>query len=180
MKIEATKIICYPNKDFKLEYRIDKQGRIFSPWQGWRKMKTHLNRNGYENIYLYLKDGQRKCFKVHRLVLNTFYPIDNSENFQVNHINGIKSDNRIENLEWCTRSENLLHAFRTGLEKKPKGERNPNHKLTEKDITNICEKLLHKESMQCIANKYGVSKSTISHIKNKRIWKNITENYNFN
>ncbi|MCM1217913.1 MAG: HNH endonuclease [Lachnospiraceae bacterium] len=82
------------------------------------------------NIYLCLMDGTRKCFKVHRLVMNTFCPIENSEELQVNHINGHKDDNRLENLEWCTRSENLIHAFKTGLEERPKGEKNPRHKLT--------------------------------------------------
>lgn len=79
------------------------------------------------------KDGQRKNMKVHRLVASSFIP--NPNNYPVvNHINGIKADNRVENLEWCTYSENTLHAFRTGL-LKPQitmkgrfGKLNPNSK----------------------------------------------------
>ena len=180
MKIEATRIIQYPGRDFKVEYRINEQGEIFSPWHGWSKMSTHLNRNGYENIYLHLNDGSRKCFKVHRLVLNTFKPVEDSEQLQVNHINGIKDDNRLENLEWCTRSENLVHAFKTGLEQKPAGEKNPKYKLTEQQVIEICNKLVAKQTLQSIADEYGVSKGTISHIRNKRTWQEITSNYNFN
>lgn len=70
---------------------------------------------GYEVVDLY-KEGKGKMYKVHRLVAQMF--LDNYYNKpQVNHINGIKTDNCVSNLEWSTNSENMKHAHSTGLKK---------------------------------------------------------------
>lgn len=181
MSFQSAVSIKYSDYIFKLNYKIDKDGNVYSPWRGWKKMYQHQNKQGYKELYLYLIDGTRKCFKVHRLMMNTFYPIPNSEQFQVNHKDGIKNNNSLTNLEWCTRSQNLKHAFLVGLEKRPQGELNSNHKLTKKEVDEICKKILQRKySLQDIACQYKVTKGTISHIKNKRIWKNITSQYNFN
>lgn len=174
MSLENSILIQYNNLTFQLEYRIDREGNIYTPWRQWHQMYQHTNRNGYKELYLYLANGQRKCFKVHRLMMNSFVPLENSEAMQVNHINGIKSDNKLENLEWVTRSENLIHAFQTGLEPKPQGEKNPNHKLTEQEVVQICMAIKDGRKLQDIADQFKVTKGTISHIKNKRTWRNIT------
>ena len=77
-------------------------------------LKPHINeQNGYAYITL-TKNKIIKSFKVHRIVAKTFIP--NTENkSQVNHINGIKSDNNVLNLEWVTPSENQKHAYKMGL-----------------------------------------------------------------
>lgn len=63
-----------------------------------------INTNGYPSVDLY-KNGKRTTKRVHRLIMESFYPLD------VNHINGDQTDNRIENLEWVTRSCNLVHSY---------------------------------------------------------------------
>jgi hypothetical protein len=70
---------------------------------------------GYHRMGLRL-NGKMRHLKVHRLVAVAFIPNPMNKPF-VNHINGIRTDNRVENLEWCTHAENIEHAWRTGLAK---------------------------------------------------------------
>ena len=92
------------------DYYISTDGKIKN--KKGQILKTHISKNGYEILTITKgsrKDNSRKTInkRVHRLVLETFKPIENSELYDVNHINRNKADNRLENLEWCTRSENL-------------------------------------------------------------------------
>jgi hypothetical protein len=99
-------------------YQVSNMGRVRSnsfKMKG-RLMSLSLNMKGYPIISLNLKDNTRKTISVHRLVAKAF--IDNPDNKpQVNHINGIKTDNRVENLEWTTNRDNVLHSYSTGLNK---------------------------------------------------------------
>jgi hypothetical protein len=88
-----------------------------------RHLKTPIMKSGYVKAKL-SKCGVRRHTSVHRLVAEAF--IANPENKpQVNHINGIKHDNRVENLEWVTAKENIRHSVRTGLQVTPKGFQSP-------------------------------------------------------
>ena len=76
--------------------------------------KTSYDQKGYEIVDLY-KGNQRCKKKVHRLVLESFKPVSNVDEMDVNHIDGNKKNNNLCNLEWCTRRENLVHAVNSGL-----------------------------------------------------------------
>jgi len=91
-----------PLVNYDGKYEVSDLGNVRNVKTG-RILKHSSNKDGYLQIGLY-NNGQ-KHFLVHRLVLQTFLPID--ENKEVNHKNHIKSDNRFENLEWCSRSQNV-------------------------------------------------------------------------
>lgn len=104
-----------PIKDFEKLYGINKKGDVFG-YKRAKILKQKTNRYGYKTIKL-CKNNQLYYFMVHRLVAQTF--INNPNNLpQVNHKDGVKSNNKVDNLEWCTQSENMKHAYRMGLEKK--------------------------------------------------------------
>lgn len=95
-------------------YSVNEHGEILNN-NTKRLLKTTRFSNGYEYVTLCDENGHHKKL-VHRLVADAF--IDNPNNYDViNHINGVKSDNRVGNLEWCTQSENMKHAYRLGLQK---------------------------------------------------------------
>lgn len=98
---------------YVISYRRNKNGKI---------MKGSPDTDGYIQVKL----NERKLRSVHGLVAMAF--IENPENKpQVNHINGIPCDNRVENLEWVTNSENQKHAYRIGLQKARHKEELPNY-----------------------------------------------------
>ncbi len=133
-------------------------------------LKNKINKNGYLSIQMG-KNGKQKL--IHRLVALSFIP--NPENkYSVNHINGIKNDNRVENLEWCTQSENQLHAYKIGLQKVSKhkrasGEKQGSSKLKKNDVIYIRKN--YKKGMGISMSKqFNVSQTTILNIINNKIW----------
>lgn len=101
--------------------------------------KPQIDRNGYFRIGL-CKKGKQKFYLIHRLVAETF--ISNPDNYSiVNHLDGVKTNNNINNLEWCTCKRNIQHAYDTGLKEgksaEHKGSKNPHSRVNENDVKNI-------------------------------------------
>jgi hypothetical protein len=121
--------------------------------------------------------GKFNTIKVHRIIAQTF--VDNPKNKpQVNHINGVKDDNRVENLEWCTASENIYHSHRTGLSSNV-GEKNPCATLTDKQVLEIRanyvygKKTRKGETKQQIAERYNTTFSVIKRLIQGKTWKHL-------
>lgn len=130
------------------------------------------NSDGYALVNLYI-DAVRTPRTVHRLVAETFIP--NPENKPcVNHLSGVKTDCRVQNLKWCYYSENMQHAYDTKLRHKPKGESNANHILSEEDVKFIRSlKQTWSASQADLAGLFGITKTTIWDIWNYKTWKHI-------
>lgn len=106
--VEWRTITDYPG------YSVSNQGDVRNDQTG-RVLKNQTIRSGYQHVTLCDSDGQHPK-SVHRLVAKEF--VENPQGLNlVNHIDGDKTNNRADNLEWCTQSENMRHAYRTGLQK---------------------------------------------------------------
>jgi uncharacterized protein YerC len=156
---------------YENRYEVSNFGRIKSlkkPHRTYEKILKPVFQNGYYAIDL--GNGINiKRFLLHRIVCSAFN--DNLENKpQVNHKDGNKLNNSLDNLEWCTRSENQLHAIETGL-RTTKGIKNSQSKLTEDIVLKI---LKDNRMYKLISNEYNISIPTISDIKRGYSWTHIT------
>ena len=100
------------------------------------------------------------------------------DKLQVNHIDGNKKNNNLSNLEWCTQSENQIHAFKHGLITR-KGTHNSQARLTEEQVIDIANMIMNNVTYKEIMEKYDISKSLLSAIRNKRLWTELLTDYDF-
>ena len=165
-------------EDYEGIYQVSTKGRVKSFCKGVIKLlRQGFNVNGYPTVSL-RKYGKARTHLVHRLVAVAFIP--NPENKPlINHKNGIKTDNRVENIEWCTRSENTLHALRTGLVNpknlgKCKGEKHGRHKLTSEQVLYIRKNVKKGDknfSYKALSVLFNVSPDIIRKIDKGILWK---------
>lgn len=158
------------------DYLVFSDGSVWSEKRD-KKLKPSLT-NGYLHVVL-IHLGDRLTVNIHRMVAECF--ILNPNNLpQVNHIDGNKQNNRIENLEWCTQTENTIHAYKTGLAKGKKGRigslgiKNGNVKLTEEQVLEIRKLYETKQkTSKELRELFNVSKSTITYIVSRKSWNHI-------
>ena len=146
-----------PHTDGK--YQIARDGRVWSCIRN-RFLKTQKDHAGYPCITL-----GGKTYKIHRLLADAYVPKVPKKDC-VNHRNGKRDDNRLENLEWCTQKENVRHAWRTGLCKAKFGDKHHNAKLSYEEVAKIRDKIDNKYgTLTRLAKQYEVSPSLIFLIK---------------
>jgi hypothetical protein len=170
--------------DYEGFYQVSNQGRIrsgdrfvctekgkYEILSKGKVLKLTLGTRGYLGLGL-SKYG--KCIKktVHRLVALAFLG-DYPDGCNVNHKDGNKLNNCIDNLEYCTFSQNSQHAYATGLLTIAKGEKQAMSKLKNADIIVIRDRLALGHSQKAIARDFNVNKSTITKIKTGKNWTHI-------
>lgn len=159
-------------------YEISNLGRIKSlsrtvpSTNGSFRTKKEKILKQYNNNYLtvnFYENKKNKLILIHRLVAKAFIKNLNNKK-QVNHINGIKTDNRVENLEWSTAKENINHSWKNNLSKSRSGEKHHNSKLTHQDVINIKEMRKTNTAKQ-IAIIYNIHENHVYRILNGTRWK---------
>lgn len=152
------------------EYCVTDTGKIYS-LKSKRFLNVQYNDNGYPCITLRV-EGKTKTFKVHRLVALVYLKDTYFDGAHVNHIDGDKTNSCVKNLEWVTRSENMIHAYRTGLiVSKP-------HKLTDEDVHLICQFLEQGSRVPDVQKMFNVERDQIYRIIEGTAYNYISFEYN--
>jgi len=159
-------------------YKISNKGNLYSliskkiikPSKAYAPNK----KNGYYLRYYMSKDGKRGKVMAHRLVAMTFIGLPSDEKYCVNHIDGDKTNNNVENLEWCTLSKNIKHAYDNNLKQKLTGENAPASKLYLNEVVSIYFLYkLKKYTLSMLAEMFDISVNTIQDIVYRRSWKHV-------
>lgn len=166
------------------QYGVDRLGKVcsfsFNRSGKTREIKQYYDKDGYKFVRLIIDKKRYKRF-VHRIVLSTFVPnILNKP--QVNHKNSIRHDNRLENLEWVTAKENVVHCIRQGnrvftpqhrmkMCELFSGQLNPKAKLNKNQVEEIKELRNNGFYLKIIAKQFNISTSQVSAICCGRSWK---------
>lgn len=146
-------------KEHKSGYLVSTEGRIKGKYVEF--LKPTVTTAGYETSSIGL---------VHRVVVETFLG-EIPKDYEVNHIDGCKTNNRLNNLEIVTKSENQKHAVRTGLQPIFKGETNPMAELTESDVIDIYNIIKNGDTNMDIGIKYNLHDRYVSLIRHGKRWK---------
>lgn len=179
-------IVYYKDEEFRLysknlNYAVGNYGDCYS-FNRRKKISPSLDKDGYYQCYL---GGVPQ--REHRAVMETFNPVENSNELQVNHIDCNKTRNIFDparnrvNIEWCTCQENIEHAIKTG-HRLPSGENHHKAKYKEKNIWKICELMSQNKTGRQIANELGIEytpqfQDLTTKIRKKESWQFISDQF---
>lgn len=175
--------ICWRDleiRDIKPIYEISEYGDVKNKKSG-RILKQRVNDDGYYEIGLMTYSGNVRWMRINILVAHHFIAVEDLDRNQVNHINGIKSNNHYTNLEYNTPKENIHHAISHGLIK-VSGEDNGQARLKNSDVIKICEYLSNNMNYTDILNELGLentrtNRKLLIRIKTRQSWNCISKNY---
>lgn len=166
-----------PVDGFDGTYEVSREGVIRSlprhtgyQFVKGRELSGSVNWAGYRSVQL-CRGQHKQRHAVHRIVCRAFHGMPEEEPGEVNHINGVKSDNRAENLIWVTRSQNHRHAADLGL--RPHGELSHLAKLKLSQVKLI--RAIYETgrvTQEALGSQFGVSQTCISKIIRKTKWRN--------
>ena len=157
-------------------YWITSEGEVVTKKTGLHR-KFRKTWDGYYDVTLW-KDGKGHTKRVHRLVAEAFLP--NPENYPVvNHKDGNKLNNNIDNLEWTTVQMNTIHSYANGLQNPVRSSQHGRSKYNEEEITQVCELLQNGHSCEFVSDKTKVSLRVVQSVNTKQNWKHISKNYVF-
>lgn len=152
---------------------VNRYGKTFKRFYNGRIKAPKRDTVGYLFTDLW-KNNKYKFVKIHRLVLCAWTNKNYNYSKQVNHMDGNKRNNNIDNLEWVTPKENIKHADINGLRHPSKGSKHYRAKLSEKDIPIIRKKFTGESgNLIKIAREYSVSPATIRDVIRRRTWKHL-------
>ena len=175
--LPLTVVDGYKLKDY---YYISNYGRIYSIYSG-KFLAKELGTDNHWIMPLAIVGGHRN-FRVSRLVMCTFKYFFGCEDYIVNHkdcMPDAEFADRLDNLEWCTYSTNLKHAYANGLRKAKSGAESVFSTISENQAEEICKLISQGINLGLIAEMMNVNPSVVYNISAKRAWTEISSKYNF-
>lgn len=185
MELSDEKWMSVNVKGYEAFYEVSDKGRVRSLDRivskdrhiKGRVLKSTLNNDGYPMIVMSV-DNAQKTIAVHRLVATSWLRSGMKKGYQVNHIDGDKTNNHLENLEWVTASRNVIHSLELGLRVMAKGEERPSSKYNERIVRNILS-LYYKDIMlpKEIGTLLGIHEKYVVLLYKGKRWRHVRESY---
>lgn len=158
-------------------YEVSENGDVYNTVTK-RFLKQRIDHTGYMNVTMRDNGGKWRTVKVHRILAQTYIP-NPDDKPEVNHIDGVKTNNKLTNLEWVTSKENKQHGLEMGLYDNIIAEKNITSTLSNEQVHKICLLLQDGVRNSDVADMMGISRDIVGHIKSGNIWKSISCEYTF-